>query len=212
MNESINYVQQVQHQTADAAEVDNDWLNNGARIITVINDPSALVQPGDQLPTLVTDQMGTVTNLTVKFLVDETGNVQVTQLDSNQLLDFSEFFPSQGEGVQGITLTPAELNLQLLTVPERQTSSPNQQQHQELSKNLINSDSGLRLLAGNHEASLLVSGSQLSLAHHEAEESVGIMLEAVDPSVVLGSQDSNPERGSVNHTSRHRNHFDANKK
>jgi len=208
----MNYIQQVQPQTTNAAEVDNDWLNNGARIITVINDPNALVQP-DQLPTLVTDQLGTVTNLTVKFLVDETGNVQVTQLGSNQLLHFSKFFPSQGEGVQSITLTSAELNLLLLTVPEGQTSSPNQQQHQELSKNLINSDSGLRLLAGNHEASLLVSGSQLSLAHHhEAEESVDIMLEAVDPSVVLRSQDSKRELRSVIHTSRNSNHFNANKK
>ena len=78
----------------------------------------------------------------------------------------------------------------LLRVTER-CSSPNQH---ELTKNLMNSDLGLRLLAGNNEETLLVSSS-----HHQSEneESVSIMLEAVDPTIVLGVNDKNSDRVSV---------------
>lgn len=103
-------------------------------------------------------------------------------------MDLSELFTTQNEGqVQGITLTQ-DLS-QYLTVAER-ASSPNH----ELSKNLMNSDSGLRLLAGNNEETLLVSNSN---HQSEVEENVGIMLEAVDPTVVLGTNEKNHERVSV---------------
>lgn len=103
-------------------------------------------------------------------------------------MDLSELFTTQNEGqVQGITLTQ-DLS-QYLTVAER-ASSPSH----ELSKNLMNSDSGLRLLAGNNEETLLVSNSN---HQSEVEENVGIMLEAVDPTVVLGTNEKNHERVSV---------------
>lgn len=78
----------------------------------------------------------------------------------------------------------------------------------ELSKNLMNSESGLRLLAGNHEGTMLVSSSHTDQHQSEIEEGADhvIMLEAVDPVVILGaSSEKSPERVSVI-TSRNR-HF-----
>lgn len=71
----------------------------------------------------------------------------------------------------------------------------------------MNSESGLRLLAGNNEGTLLVSSSHIG--HHQSEVEEGgehaIMLEAVDPVVILGgSSEKSPERVSVI-TSRNRN-------
>ena len=71
----------------------------------------------------------------------------------------------------------------------------------------MNSESGLRLLAGNNERTLLVSSSHANHQHSEVEEGGdhAIMLEAVDPVVVLGaSSEKSPERVSVI-TSRNRN-------
>lgn len=122
-------------------------------------------------------------------------------MDSGGFLDLNELFLTQSDGqVQGITLTQ-EMNLaHLLTVSE-----PNRD---ELSKNLMNSESGLRLLAGNNEGTLsLVSSSHVSQHQSEVEESGehAIMLEAVDPVVILGaSSEKSPERVSVI-TSRNRN-------
>lgn len=123
-------------------------------------------------------------------------------LDSNTLLDLSELFLTQTDGqVQGITLTQ-EMNLShLLNVGESNRD--------ELSKNLMNSESGLRLLAGNHEGTMLVSSSHVVGQHQsEVEESAdhAILLEAVDPVVILGaSNEKSPERVSVITTSRNRN-------
>lgn len=80
-------------------------------------------------------------------------------------------------------------------------------QSSELSRNLINSDSGLRLLTGGcggegiHQEELL--GSQQNV---EVEEGGGIMLEAVNPSlIVMGATNEEiVERVSVI-TSRKRN-------
>ena len=178
----------------------NGDLMSGAKADALSND---LVT---QSTHIVTDQNGSLTNLTVKFHYDETGNVQLTTLDSNTLLDLSEFL-NHTEGqcqVSGITLTPADISVShLLSVTEQgHTSTENDQ---DLTQNLMlaDSDSGRRLLAGNHDgAHLLVSGSMLS----EVEESNAmscIMLEGVDPQVVLGSQDKSPERSVSVITSRH---------
>lgn len=77
------------------------------------------------------------------------------------------------------------------------TSEPNRD---ELSKNLMNSESGLRLLAGNNEGTLLVSSSHSGQHQTEVEEAGdhAIMLEAVDPVIILGaSSEKSPERVSV---------------
>jgi len=161
---------------------DTESLSSNTKVITITSDLLSQHQMG------TSDQNGSLTNLTVKFHLDEAGNVQLPPLDPSTLMDLSELFTTQNEGqVQGITLTQ-DLS-HYLTVTER-ASSPNH----ELSKNLMNSDSGLRLLAGNNEETLLVSNSSHS---SEVEENVGIMLEAVDPTVVLGTNEKNPERVSV---------------
>jgi len=161
---------------------DADSMSNNTKVITITSDLLSQHQLG------TSDQNGSLTNLTVKFHLDESGNVQLPPLDPTTLLDLSELFTSQNEGqVQGITLTQ-DLS-HYLTVTER-ASSPSH----EFSKNLMNSDSGLRLLAGNNQETLLVSSSN---HQSEAEENVGIMLEAVDPAIVLGANEKNPERVSV---------------
>lgn len=118
------------------------------------------------------------------------------------MLDLSELFLTQSDGqVQGIPITlTQEMNLSHLLAG----SEPSRD---ELSKNLMNSESGLRLLAGNNERTLLVSSSHANHQHSEVEEGGdhAIMLEAVDPVVVLGaSSEKSPERVSVI-TSRNRN-------
>lgn len=120
-------------------------------------------------------------------------------MDSTTLLDLSELFLTQSDGqVQGITLTQDLSHLLAGGEPSRD----------ELSKNLMNSESGLRLLAGNNEGTLLVSSSHGNHQHQsEVEEGAdhAIMLEAVDPVVILGaSTEKSPERVSVI-TSRNRN-------
>lgn len=117
---------------------------------------------------------------------------QIPSLDSNTFLDLSELLFTQSDGqVQGITITQ-EMNLShLLTASDHNRD--------ELSKNLMNSESGLRLLAGNNEGTLLVSSSHVG---HQSEVEEGgehaIMLEAVDPVVILGaSSENSPERVSV---------------
>lgn len=115
-------------------------------------------------------------------------------------MDLSELFLTQSDGqVQGITITQ-EMNLSHLL-------ANGDLNRDELSKNLMNSESGLRLLAGNNEGTLLVSSSHIG--HHQSEVEEGgehaIMLEAVDPVVILGgSSEKSPERVSVI-TSRNRN-------
>ncbi|XP_046455032.1 zinc finger protein 236-like isoform X2 [Daphnia pulex] len=149
------------------------------------------------------DQSGSLGNLTVKFHLDEAGNVQLPTLDSTTLLDLrdlSDLFLTQSDGqVQGIALTQ-EMNLShLLTVSESNRD--------ELSRNLMNSESGLRLLTGNHGGTMLVSSSHADQHHSEVEEGADhtIMLEAVDPVVILGaSSETSPERVSVI-TARNRN-------
>lgn len=94
--------------------------------------------------------------------------------------------------MQGITLAQ-EINLSHLL----NTNEPNRD---ELSKNLMNSESGLRLLAGNNDGTLLVSSSHVDQHSSEVEEGAehAIMLEAVDPVIILGaSGEKSPERVSV---------------
>lgn len=77
----------------------------------------------------------------------------------------------------------------------------------ELTKDLMNSDAGLRLLAGNHDG-VLVSGPHVEqqMEPEEAADNAN-MLEGVDPAKVLGvSSDSNHERVSVISSPRTRNY------
>lgn len=107
----------------------------------------------------------------------------------NTLMDFGDLFLTHSDG-QTITLTQDLTHL--LSVTES-TSAQN-----ELGRNLINSDSGLRLLAGGgggHEEELLAAQQQ-----SETEEGGNIILEAVNPSlIVLGAaaEDIVVERASV---------------
>ena len=83
----------------------------------------------------------------------------------------------------------------------------NESNRDELSKNFMNSESGLRLLTGNHGRKILVSSSHADQHHSEVEEGADhvILLEAVDPVVIFGvSSETNPERVSVI-TERNRN-------
>lgn len=115
------------------------------------------------------------------------------------LRDLSDLFLTQSDGqVQGIALTQ-EMNLShLLTV--------NESTRDELSKNFMNSESGLRLLTGNHGGTMLVSSSHADQHNSEVEEGAdhAILLEAVDPVDILGaSSETNPERAVI--TARNRN-------
>jgi hypothetical protein len=108
-------------------------------------------------------------------------------------MDLSDLFLPQSDGqVQGIALTQ-EMNLShLLTM--------NESNRDELSKNFISSESGLRLFTGNHGGTMLDSSSHADQNHSEVEEGAdhAILLEAVDPVVILGvSSETNPERVSV---------------
>ncbi len=76
----------------------------------------------------------------------------------------------------------------------------NESNRDELSKNFISSESGLRLFTGNHGGTMLDSSSHADQNHSEVEEGAdhAILLEAVDPVVILGvSSETNPERVSV---------------
>lgn len=121
-------------------------------------------------------------------------------------MDFSELFLTQSESQgQVITLTsdfhlPPHLLSVGHSVSER-GDSLNVSDGHELDKNLIASETQLRLLTDAGDESLLVPDLQEHHHHHhqsEAEESVGIMLNAVDPCMVLRHAGAkSPERASV---------------
>lgn len=112
----------------------------------------------------------------------------LSTLDSNALLEFGEFLMQ----AQGITL-PENMSL-LVTEPNCD----------DLTKNLMNSDAGLRLLAGSHDG-VLVDGVEQPMEPDEAADNAK-MLEGVDPAKILGvSSDSNHERVSVISSPRTRN-------
>lgn len=177
--------------TKQMVSIDVDGSTQLAKVIAITGDLS------NQHNSLG-DQSGSLANLTVKFHLDEAGNVQLPALDSGTLLDLSDLFLTETDGQ--VTLTQQMSLPHMLTVGESNRD--------ELSKNLMNSESGLRLLAGNHEGTMLVSSSHTDQHQSEIEEGADhvIMLEAVDPVVILGaSSEKSPERVSVI-TSRNR-HF-----